>query len=141
MKGLLILVALAGCKKAPATCHDLGPAIKAWADDEVATEKLTGDAATRRQALFAMTEELYPRVCESGKWSGETIDCLIASKTEQDAQHCPLTRDQREDLQKALMDALAPPKADATGSAGSGSGSAVSGSAASGSGTGSAKAP
>jgi hypothetical protein len=107
MKRLLFVIALAGCKKTPATCRELGPVIRAWGVDEVATERLTGDAATKRQSLFTLTADLYPRVCESGKWSGEAIDCLIASKTEQDAQHCPLTRDQREDLQKALMDAIA----------------------------------
>jgi hypothetical protein len=107
MKRVLILLAVVGCKKPPATCRELGPAIKAWGSDEVATEKLSGDAATKRQALFTLTADLYPRLCESGKWSGEAIDCLIASKTEQDAQHCPLTRDQREDMQKALMDAIA----------------------------------
>jgi hypothetical protein len=106
-RSLLALLVVVGCKKTPATCHELGPVIQAWGVDEVATEKLTGDAATKRQALFTLTADLYPRVCVSGKWSGEAIDCLIASKTEQDAQHCPLTRDQREDLQKALMDAIA----------------------------------
>jgi hypothetical protein len=127
-RALLAVLLLAACKKTPATCRELGPAIQAWGTDEVATDKLTGDAAAKRQALFSMTADLYPRVCESGKWSGETIDCLIAAKTEQDAQHCPLTRDQREDLQKALMDAIAGDKG-----AGSGSGS--------GSASGSAKAP
>ena len=110
MRRLLILLAVVGCKKPPATCRELGPAIQAWGTDEIATEKLTGDAAAKRQALFALTADLYPHVCETGKWSGEAIDCLIASKTEQDAQHCPLTRDQREDMQKALMDAIAADK-------------------------------
>jgi hypothetical protein len=106
-RAVLLLIVVAACKKQPATCKELGPAIRAWGKDEVASEKLTGDAAAKRQKLFALTEELYPRVCETGKWSGEAIDCLIAAKTEEDAQQCPLTKDQREDLQKALMDALA----------------------------------
>jgi hypothetical protein len=109
-RSLFLLVLVAGCKKPPATCRELGPAIAAWGKDEIATDKLAGEAAQKRQALFALTADLYPRVCETGKWSGEAIDCLIAAKTEQDAQHCPLTRDQREDLQKALMDALASDK-------------------------------
>jgi hypothetical protein len=105
-RALVLVLLVAGCKKQPATCKALGPAIRAWGKDEVATEKLTGDALAKRQKLFALTEDLYPRVCETDKWSGEAIDCLVAAKTEEDAQQCPLTKDQRDDLQKALMDAL-----------------------------------
>jgi hypothetical protein len=101
-----IAIALAGCKHTPATCKQLAPAILTWGHEEVANEKLVGEPAQKRQALFEMTAELYPRVCEKSAWSGDAIDCLIASKTEEDAQRCALTKDQREDLQKALMDAL-----------------------------------
>ncbi|HTJ42010.1 MAG TPA: hypothetical protein VL463_07920 [Kofleriaceae bacterium] len=106
MKRALLVVLLASCKHEPATCKQLAPAILAWGREEVASEKLTGEAAQKRQSLFEMTADLYPKVCEQSKWSGEAIDCLIAAKTEEDAQQCPLTKDQREDLQKALMDAL-----------------------------------
>ena len=106
MKRLWILVVAAGCHKTPAVCKDVGPAIGAWAKDEIASEKLTGDAAAKRQALFDTTAKIYPDVCERDHWSGEAIDCLIAAKTEADAQHCPLTKDQRDSMQKALMDAL-----------------------------------
>lgn len=103
---LVLALAIAGCKHEPPTCKQLAPAILAWGKDEIASEKLVGEAAQKRQALFQLTADLYPRVCETSKWSGEAIDCLIAAKTEEDAQACPLTKDQREDLQKALMDAL-----------------------------------
>ena len=106
MKRFLICAVLVGCHKAPAVCKDVGPAIASWGKDEIASEKLTGDAAAKRQKLFDVTAALYPRVCESDKWSGEAIDCLIAARTEEDAQKCPLTKDQRDSMQKALMDAL-----------------------------------
>jgi hypothetical protein len=107
MKRFVICVLLVGCHKTPAVCKDVGPAIASWGKDEIASEKLTGDAAAKRQKLFDVTAELYPRVCETDKWSGEAIDCLIAARTEEDAQKCPLTKDQRDSMQKALMDALA----------------------------------
>ena len=118
----VLVVVLAACKKTPATCKDLAPAIRAWSKAEVAADKLPPDRAKDREGLFEMTADLYPRVCEQGKWSGEAIDCLIAAPTEEDAQQCPLTKDQRDDLQKALMDALVG-GGSGTG-AGSGSGSA-----------------
>jgi hypothetical protein len=104
----LVLVALVagGCHKTPAVCKDVGPAIAAWGKDEIANEKLTGDAAARRQKLFEVTAQIDPGLCEKDKWSGETIDCVIGAKTEEDAQHCPFTKDQRDSMQKALMDAL-----------------------------------
>ncbi len=105
-RALLVMLLVAACKKEPATCPQVGPAILAWGRAEIAGDKLVGDAATQRQALFQLTSELYPRVCEKSRWSGEAIDCLIAARTEEDAQRCPLTKDQRDDLQKALMDAL-----------------------------------
>ena len=106
MKRALVVIVLAACHKTPAVCKDVGPAIGAWAKDEIASEKLTGDAAAKRQQLFDATAKIYPGLCESDHWSGDAIDCLIAAKTEADAQHCPLTKDQRDSMQKALMDAL-----------------------------------
>ncbi len=106
MKRVFLLAILAACHKTPAVCKDVGPAIGAWAKDEIASEKLTGDAAAKRQQLFDATAKIYPDLCERDHWSGEAIDCLIAARTEEDAQHCPLTKDQRDSMQKALMDAL-----------------------------------
>ena len=110
MKRWLLLVALAAClaacHRSAATCKDVGPVVTAWGDEQIAAEKLSGDAAAKRQRLFAVTAELFPHVCESDKWSGDAIDCLVAAKTEEDAQKCPLTKDQRDSMQKALMDAL-----------------------------------
>ena len=106
MKIWIVALALAGCHKSPAVCKDVGPAIASWGKDEIASEKLTGDAAAKRQKLFDVTAELSPHLCESDKWSGAAIDCLIDARTEEEAQKCPLTKDQRDSMQKALMDAL-----------------------------------
>jgi hypothetical protein len=104
--GIVALLLIAACKQAPATCAQLAPVIRGWGTTEVANDKLTGDAARERQQLFELTAELYPKVCEQGRWSGDAIDCLIDAKTEDDAQKCALTKDQREDLTKALVQAL-----------------------------------
>jgi hypothetical protein len=98
--------AAAGCKKAPGTCAQLGPVIVAWGRTQLAADHLTGDAAAERTQLFALTAELYPRVCETSRWSGDAIDCMIAAATEADAQRCGLTKDQGDALQKALAAAL-----------------------------------
>ncbi len=135
-RALLGLIVVAGCKKTPATCKDLAPAIRAWGKAEISADRLTAERAKDRQALFELTADLYPRVCEQDKWSGEAIDCLIAAATEEDAQQCPFTKDQRDDLQKALMDALA---GDGSGSGTGGGRAAGGGGAGGGSGTGSAK--
>ena len=103
---LAVIAAGTACKKTPATCKDLGKAIVAWGETEIASDKLGGDGADARRALFAMSAELYPRMCDKSRWSGEAIDCMIAAKTEDDAQKCQLTKDQRDDLQKALIEAL-----------------------------------
>ena len=108
----LALSAVAACKKTPTTCKELGPVIVAWGESEIVSDKLNGSAAEARRALFAMSAELYPRVCEKSRWSGAAIDCLIAAKTEDDAQRCELTKDQRDDLQKALIEALTGSKGD-----------------------------
>jgi hypothetical protein len=98
--------AAAACKKEPATCAQLAPAIRAWGKAELAADHLTGDAASKRTALFELTADLYPRVCAKDGWSGDALDCLVAARTEEEAQQCPLERGQRDSLQKALMDAL-----------------------------------
>jgi hypothetical protein len=147
--GFLMVLSLAafGCKKG-ADCD------KAIANS---MELSKADMAKMPGAdkMMGKMRDMGLQHCKDDKWSSDAVKCMGDAKTETEAQGCynKLTADQRDKMNKAMMEMMTPPAGSdmappATGSAAMGSdmgsaGSAAMGSAAGdmGSAAGSAAAP
>lgn len=95
-------------------------------DDMAKMPNFTPELADKMKALGVTR-------CEGDKWSPEAIKCMVDAKTMADSQACydKLTQDQRDKMQKAAMELMAPPAAGSD----MGSGSAAPAGSADGSGS------